>query len=215
MNLLSFDFVFFSLAGLVLWRMICLLRKIELSFSFIFREISMTFLFVIPFFLDASSHLYTRVCPSVRPYVRPYVHPSVCPLTLRKNRRDASYCPPGLVFLAFALQFCLILAHINLRTDGLTHKPSCEDAKTHLWIATIKEFIHIFTPWPWSLSPFPPFLVLFASLSPTPLYSFYLHFKILPPLSSSPTFSSILFPPLILPPISSSLTYSSILFFSS
>ena len=31
---------------------------------------------------------------SVRPYVRP--------LTLRKNRRDASYCPPGLVSLVFA-----------------------------------------------------------------------------------------------------------------
>ena len=41
------------------------------------------------FFLDASSHLYKRVCPSVRPYVRP--------LAFWKNLRDASYCPPGLV----------------------------------------------------------------------------------------------------------------------
>ena len=30
-------------------------------------------------FLDASTHLYKRVCPSVRPYVRPYVRPSECP----------------------------------------------------------------------------------------------------------------------------------------
>ena len=49
-------------------------------------------------FLDASSYLYMRVCPSVCPYVRPYVRP----LPLGKNRRDASYCPPGLVFFFFS-----------------------------------------------------------------------------------------------------------------
>ena len=32
---------------------------------------------IISVFLDASSHLYKRVCPSVRPSVRPYVHMSV------------------------------------------------------------------------------------------------------------------------------------------
>ena len=37
-------------------------------------------------FLDASSHLYKRVCPSVRPSVRPLVGPSVGPLRLCKNR---------------------------------------------------------------------------------------------------------------------------------
>ena len=31
-------------------------------------------------FLDAPSHLYKRVCPSVRPSVRPCVRPSVRPL---------------------------------------------------------------------------------------------------------------------------------------
>ena len=30
-------------------------------------------------FLDASKHLYKRVCPSVHPSVRLSVHPSVCP----------------------------------------------------------------------------------------------------------------------------------------
>ena len=36
-------------------------------------------------FLDAPSHLYKRVCPSVRPWVRPSVRTSVRPLALRKN----------------------------------------------------------------------------------------------------------------------------------
>ena len=31
------------------------------------------------FFLDASSHLYKRVCPSLRPFVRPSIRMSVCP----------------------------------------------------------------------------------------------------------------------------------------
>ena len=39
-------------------------------------------------FLDASSHLYMRVCPSVCPYVRPSVGPSVGPLALRKKRQN-------------------------------------------------------------------------------------------------------------------------------
>ena len=33
-------------------------------------------IFFSPYFLDASTHLYMRVCPSVRPSVRPSVHPS-------------------------------------------------------------------------------------------------------------------------------------------
>ena len=37
-------------------------------------------------FLDASSHLYKRVCPSVRPSVGRSVRPSVGPLRLCKNR---------------------------------------------------------------------------------------------------------------------------------
>ena len=37
-------------------------------------------------FLDASSHLYMRVCPSVRMSVCPFV----CPLASKKNRRN---CP--------------------------------------------------------------------------------------------------------------------------
>ena len=38
-------------------------------------------------FLDASSHLYKRVCPSVCLYVRPSVRPYVRPLTIMQNRR--------------------------------------------------------------------------------------------------------------------------------
>ena len=36
-------------------------------------------------FLDASSHLYNRVCPSIRPSVRPLVRPSVRP-SVRRSR---------------------------------------------------------------------------------------------------------------------------------
>ena len=31
------------------------------------------------FFLDASAHLYKKVCPSARSYVCPYIDPSICP----------------------------------------------------------------------------------------------------------------------------------------
>ena len=45
-------------------------------------------------FLDASSHLYKRVCPSVRPNVCP----SVCPLPLRKKHRGTHLIArPGLL----------------------------------------------------------------------------------------------------------------------
>ena len=38
------------------------------------------------FFLDASSHLYKRVCPSIGPSIGPSVRPSVCPSTrIREN----------------------------------------------------------------------------------------------------------------------------------
>ena len=40
-------------------------------------------------FLDASKHLYKRVCPSVRPCVRSQFR--------KPPKMDASYCPPGLV----------------------------------------------------------------------------------------------------------------------
>ena len=44
-----------------------------------------------PFFLDTPSHLYKRLCPSVRrsvgPSVRPCVRPSVCPVLFSKVKR--------------------------------------------------------------------------------------------------------------------------------
>ena len=46
------------------------------------------FLSFLPTFLDAPSHLYKRVCPSVRPSVCPYVRP----LTLRKMRVRRILC---------------------------------------------------------------------------------------------------------------------------
>ena len=51
-------------------------------------------------FLDASSHLYKRVCPSVRP--------SICPLPLRKNRRGTHLIArPGLFLPLLVLNFFL------------------------------------------------------------------------------------------------------------
>ena len=50
------------------------------SFLFIFFFLFFFFIFLHqPTFLDASTHLYMRVCPSVRPLVRPSVHPSIHP----------------------------------------------------------------------------------------------------------------------------------------
>ena len=50
-------------------------------------------------FLDASSHLYKKVCPSVHLCV------PIHPLPIRKNRQkqrfQPSYCPPGLVLRIF------------------------------------------------------------------------------------------------------------------
>ena len=58
-------------------------------------------------FLDAPSHLYKRVCPSVRPSVRGSVGPSVCPSVSIKGNAvfrvlGASYVGyPALLFPAF------------------------------------------------------------------------------------------------------------------
>ena len=51
-------------------------------------------------FLDASSHLYKRVCPSICMSVRMSVRMSVT--IEEKPPEDASYCPPGLVRFFFA-----------------------------------------------------------------------------------------------------------------
>ena len=42
-------------------------------------------------FLDASSHLYKRVCPSVGPSVGPSVRPSVRPWRFRQNQRKSIF----------------------------------------------------------------------------------------------------------------------------
>ena len=47
--------------------------------------------FIIFQFLDASSHLYKRVCPSVGPSVRPSVGPSVGPSVRRSVRQSVRY----------------------------------------------------------------------------------------------------------------------------
>ena len=57
-------------------------------------------------FLDASSHLYKMVCPSVRPSVRLSIHP------LRLywyHADDASSCSPGLVVLNLAIPSCMTI----------------------------------------------------------------------------------------------------------
>ena len=58
-------------------------------------------------FLDASKHLYKRVCPSVRPSVCPSVRSQ-----FRFRTSDASQCPPGLVrcflvYLQESLPVCM------------------------------------------------------------------------------------------------------------
>ena len=70
-------------------------------------------------FLDASSHLYMRVCPSVRVSVRPSVCPSVN-IKEKPPKTTISACEthritrPGLLFIFFYLSswtvFCLLSA---------------------------------------------------------------------------------------------------------
>merc|ERR1711911_410636 len=75
---------------LYLWLLLLLLLLL-LLFVFFFFFFSLFFFlffffFFFFFFLDASSHLYNRLCPSVRPSVGPSVRRSVRPLRLCKNR---------------------------------------------------------------------------------------------------------------------------------
>ena len=59
-------------------------------------------------FLDASSHLYKRVCPSVRPSVRPSVGPSV-----RPSVRMSRFCKTCMK---------LIISHLYKRTCPKIHE---------------------------------------------------------------------------------------------
>ena len=74
---------------------------IDIDIALTQRTTNASIFLLLCFFLDASSHLYMRVGPSVRPSDRL----CVCPLPLRENRRDASYCPPGLVLLSLPSLF--------------------------------------------------------------------------------------------------------------
>ena len=75
-------------------------------------------------FLDAPSHLYKRVCPSVLPSVRPSVRPSV-PSYFQTRTRRILCRVSGLVLLTFALLFFIFfwrkVGNNNTRTAGVHH----------------------------------------------------------------------------------------------
>ena len=76
-----------------------------------FARIAEKFIKICFAFLDASSHFYMRVCPSVRPSVRPYVHASirmsarpsvrmsVHPLAFQRNRQKIRFQPGRRILL--------------------------------------------------------------------------------------------------------------------
>ena len=78
-------------------------------------------------FLDASSHLYMRVCPSVRPSVCPYVRPSVCPSVNIKEK------PPKTTISACETH--------RITRPGLFHTPPMPNKFLRLFISHIMEKI--------------------------------------------------------------------------
>ena len=106
-------------------------------------------------FLDASSHLYMRVCPSVGPSVRPSVGPLVGHAFVKNKGNQhfrATYCHrmyirPSWSFLYIKFSISCIFhksvtyGRTDGPTDGRTDTPSYRDARTHLKTLNFMHFL--------------------------------------------------------------------------
>ena len=87
-------------------------------------------------FLDATTHLYKRSCPSVRPSVGPYIRPVLFSKVKSTHTRRILCRVSGLVFLS------------QVSLSFLPLFPQFSPTPTSLWVV----------PLPHPPSPFPPFL---------------------------------------------------------